>query len=175
MGAGRRRLAPLPFERNTMSKIKITEPGWEGYTGNLGTLIFEGGVSVREPTQRERDVFSVTIRIADVDDDGNETTYSANDFLRTASHLAMEPQPEKLTVVPVVEAPAKVVTVTPPLPIDAPSTPAKIYELAELEAIADKDGIKGLRAIGTPLGVKNTSIPKLIDEILAAQAKLAAK
>ena len=157
-----------------MSKIKIVEPGWEGYTGILGTLVFEDGVSVEPVSQREKDVFSVTIRIAEVTDTGEARVYSANDNLRTVAALAMEPQAPKLFVAPKpAPAPTPEATDTSPLPIAAPSAPAKTYTLAELEAIADDKGIKGLREIGAPLGAKNTSITKLIDEILAAQAKLA--
>ena len=51
---------------------------------------------------------------------------------------------------------------------DVPDGP-KVYSREELEAIADKDGIQGLRDIGNPLNVKATAIDKLIEMILLAQ------
>jgi hypothetical protein len=49
---------------------------------------------------------------------------------------------------------------------------AVVYTRAELEAIAGNDGIDGLREIAKPLGVKGRAISELVNEILAAQAKL---
>ena len=54
---------------------------------------------------------------------------------------------------------------------NAPIKITKRYTLAELEAIADKDGIKGLRDVGSPLGVRGTSINGLIEEILRVAGK----
>jgi hypothetical protein len=51
----------------------------------------------------------------------------------------------------------------------AEQTAAKVYTVAELEAIADRDGIVGLRKIGDPLGVKSQGIAKLISLIIEAQ------
>lgn len=45
------------------------------------------------------------------------------------------------------------------------------YTREDLEAIADKDGIQGLRAIGDKIGAKATSIRKLIDEIYSVAGK----
>lgn len=158
-------------------RIKIIEPGWDGYTGQLGTLHFEDGISTTSPSQRERDYFGVVIRIAEVNQDGSEgEVISANadliriDKLEMPVHvpiLKTDEEREAENPTPVVPAP------DPMQSIVAPAEPAKRYTRDELEAIADKEGIKGLRGIGAPLGAKNTSIIKLIDEILEAQAKAA--
>jgi len=50
---------------------------------------------------------------------------------------------------------------------------AVVYTRAELEAIGANDGIGGLREIAKPLGVKGRAIGELIEEILAAQTRLA--
>lgn len=49
--------------------------------------------------------------------------------------------------------------------------PTKRYTRAELEAVADESGIQGLREIADPLGIKATSIRKLIDEIYSVAGK----
>lgn len=163
-----------------MHRIKIKEKGWDGYTGLLGTLIFENGISTTAPSQRERDYFGVVMRFVEVDEDGNELgVVSANDDLLRTAKIAIAPVERMKSVA---EKKAEAIArgdvapeVTAPDPMLAiePVVETKVYTREELEAIGDKDGIKGLRAIGTPLGAKNTSIHKLIDEILDAQVKKA--
>jgi len=46
--------------------------------------------------------------------------------------------------------------------------PTHWWTREELEVIADKNGISGLRAIAKPLGIKGRGIDELIDEITAA-------
>ena len=54
--------------------------------------------------------------------------------------------------------------------IDEPKeAPIVFYTREELEAIADKEGIPGLRSIGDRLDVKATSITVLMDKILTQQ------
>lgn len=49
------------------------------------------------------------------------------------------------------------------------SDAAVVYSRADLEEIADKEGITGIRAIGDTLGQRSNSIESLIDKILKAQ------
>ena len=46
------------------------------------------------------------------------------------------------------------------------------YSRAELEEIADKQGLMGLRAIGNGIGAKGRSINELINSILKQQGNL---
>lgn len=155
-------------------KIKITQKGWEGYTGILGTVMFKDGVSTRDLTPNEQAYFSVVMRVAEVEDDGTETHYSANAELTRTSKIKMPVVERRKTVAETeAEAPTPApdaVSAPDPMPVEEP-TEKKVWTREELEEVADKDGIRGLRVIGTPLGAKNTSIHKLIDEILTFQAK----
>lgn len=166
-----------------MHKIKITQDGWAGYTGILGTLEFVNGISTTVPTKVQAAQFGVVMKFAEVDADGNELgQMSANaELVRTkgvaakvatpmkrASEMPKEVKEPEAAKAPEIKAPN-------PMPFEKPADPAKVYTAEELEAIADKEGIKGLRKIGTPLGAKNTSIAALIEEILQAQAKAKAK
>jgi hypothetical protein len=156
-------------------RIKIIENGWAGYSGPLGTLVFVDGVSTETPSQQERDRFGVNLKICDVDDNGNETEQvSANSDLIRISKLEMPINvPLKSDAQLALENPAPIVdpvAAPDPLPFVAP-VEIKDFTREELEKISDDQGIKGLREIGTPLGAKNTSIHKLIDEILEAQTK----
>ena len=165
-----------------MHKIKIVEAGWAGYTGILGSLIFENGISTTVPTKVQADQFGVVMKFVEVDEQGEEIgVLSANaDLIRTA-HVAIEPHvpmksvAERKAEEAAAEAanpkPKEEVAAPDPMPATKPADPAKVWTRAELEAIADAKGINGLRVIGTPLGARNTSISKLIEEILQAQAK----
>jgi hypothetical protein len=155
-------------------KIKIIQKGWEGYTGILGTVMFKDGVSTRDLTPNEQAYFSVVMRVAEIENDGTETHYSASAELTRTGKIQMPVVEKRKTVEQIeAEAPAPAadeVTAPDPMPVEQP-TEKKVWTREELEEVADKDGIRGLRVIGTPMGAKNTSIHKLIDEILTFQAK----
>lgn len=144
-------------------KLKIVEPGWEGFNGTLGVVQFADGVSVGDVSRVEVNIISGNIRVVDFEDDSsvgaleldadvqNKPCFSQN--LQTLEEiLAGAPAP-------VAAAPVAVVEKT-----------EKQYTQAELEKIADKSGIAGLREIGDEFGVKGTSISGLIEAILGKQA-----
>lgn len=58
---------------------------------------------------------------------------------------------------------------TEPTPVETDPVAKRIWTSDDLATIADKDGIRGLRAISDPLGIKNTSIVGLMQEVLASQ------
>lgn len=172
-------------------KIKIVEKGWAGYNGLFGQTEFVDGVSTDHVNLAQANMLGGIIRIVEVDDNGNElgqVSLSA-DMVRTADFGAPVVKARaRGTDAPVADEETPDAVVIPGDDFDAlaaaqaaedaggdvddkPVEPTRVYTRAELEEIADQDGIKGLRDIGTPLGAKNTSIHKLIDEILAAQSK----
>lgn len=159
-------------------RIKIAQKGWEGFNGVLGPIQFTNGISA-DITQREADRLGVMMRVVEVDENDVELgVVSANAELIRTSHIRMEVVDARQTVAEKEAAnPTPPVTepeITPPNPMPQPEpAPVKDYTREELEKIADDNGIKGLRDIGTPLGAKNTSISKLIEEILVAQEKRA--
>jgi hypothetical protein len=120
-------------------KLKLVQAGYEGFTGYLGVTLFENGVSVGDVPEREARTIGMSIK-TEWEDGGDPNPAQA---LLNSMHNE-----------PVVEAAA------------APVVP-KVYTEEQLAAIADKEGIKGLRAIAEPLGIKGTSIKELIAEILA--------
>lgn len=134
-------------------KIKLTQPGWEGYTGIMGGISFvDGSADNVEPqvARRLANVMSVET------EDGKNPS---------ASQEALESR----TFVP----PSNTLDQKGYQKPNAPAAPAgetvvikERYTRAELEDIASKDGIAGLRKIGDPINVKNKSIVKLIEELL---------
>jgi hypothetical protein len=137
-------------------KYKITEPGWETFTGLLGAEEFVDGVSVDDLARNEAARLGCILRIESVSDNPINPSPSA-ELNRTysvqAANVRLETQEELEGVVKAV------------VPVAG-----RIYTREELERIADSNGIKGLRAIADELGLKGTSIADLIAKVLEAQA-----
>ena len=53
-----------------MSKIKLMSKGMNKFTGNLGTVAFENGVSVEMPSQAETNRLAAITKIEVIDDEG---------------------------------------------------------------------------------------------------------
>lgn len=152
-----------------MFHIKITQPGFEGYTGDLGSTPFVDGVSVEPLTRRQMDHIAALLSVVIVDEDEEEIQAGVTARLvggatiraEVATPLARQTEAEKASELATVKKVAGV----------APST--RVYKLEELETIASKDGIAGLRPIGRQWGVKGRAIPDLIEAILREQAEFA--
>lgn len=144
-------------------KLKIVEAGWEGFSGNLGMVDFENGVSVRDVTHIEANIISGNIRVQNFEDESpvgaigmdadiqNRPCVTSN--LKTMEEIFAEQNGETQ-----VQAPVQTQSET------------KQYTQEELEQIADKKGIAGLREIAEAMDVRATSIAKLIAGILSKQA-----
>ena len=131
-----------------MSKVRINVPGWEKFTGLLGVVPFEDGVSVRELVPEEKARIGSIIGIEDVD--GGQVGAGVE---MAKIHGAKAP----------VAAPA-------PKPEPKPEAPAELkYNREKLEAIAEEGGIKAIRKIADEFDVKGVEISKMIDEIVEAQ------
>lgn len=134
-------------------KLRLTAPGWQTYTGQMGVIFFENGLSVA-------DVLPVdAVRVAGVIgaewEDGTPANVSQIylDNLKTEAPIAKDNREPEAPV----EAKKEVV-----------AEPAVTYTEDQLAEIADKKGIGGLREIAGPLGIKGNSISGLIEAILKA-------
>lgn len=124
-------------------KIKITQSGWAGYTGDLGMVAFLDGVSVEDVSRADAAFLAGIVSIEA--EDGSNPSMSQ----RIVNVYANEANVEHVVVKssPIVHAHTK----------------------QSLEAIADASGIKGVREISDPLGIKANAIVELIEKILSAQ------
>lgn len=120
-------------------KLKLVQQGYEGFTGLLGVTMFDNGVSVSDVPGREARTIGMSIKAEWEDGTDPNPAQGLLDNMHSEPVVAKESAP----VVPT------------------------IYTEEQLAEIADKDGIKGLRAIAEPLGIKGTSIKELMAEILA--------
>lgn len=134
-------------------KLRLTAPGWQTYTGQMGVIFFENGLSVA-------DVLPVdAVRVAGVIgaewEDGRPANVSQIylDNMQTEAAVLKDNREPEAPVEPKKEEVA---------------APAVTYTEEQLAEIADKQGIAGLREIAEPLGLKGNSIAGLISAILKA-------
>lgn len=142
-------------------KLRLTQSGFEKYTGQMGVVMFKDGLS-------ETEVLPIDgIRIAAAIGATWEDGSAANVGQMYLNNM---------------DAPAFVGTGgeginAMSMPIegaeqqggDKPSAGNTRYTRKQLEAVADKSGTVGLREIAETLKVKGTSIVGLIETILKAQ------
>lgn len=139
-------------------KLRLMQPGFETYTGQMGVVFFENGLSTADVRPID------AIRMAAVmtcEWDNGASPSVAQSILDNADTPAptfvsgADGQHDR-------EAAATAAA--------APAVAAVVYTAEELEAIADKRGIRGLREIGDKVGVKGNAIRDLIEAIVAAGA-----
>lgn len=131
-------------------KIKITQAGWAGYNGHLGSVEFADGVSVDDVSRGDAAFLAGIVSIEDV-----KTGENPSDTQRILNEYGNQ---------------ARVETVVAPT---APAKPELTHSKESLEAVADSSGIKGVREIADSFNVKGNSIAELIEKTLQAQAALA--
>lgn len=137
-------------------KLRLTQGGFESYTGQMGVIFFENGLSVS-------DVLPVdAVRVAGVVgaewEDGSPANVGQL-YLDAVNNPA--PVFERVVVEEVSEKASEKAP-----DIEAAVDPIVRYSEDDLAAVADKDGIAGLRKIAEPLGIKDKSIGGLMAAIL---------
>lgn len=127
-------------------KIKIIEAGYEGFTGQLGIYEFENGITVDDVGRGDAAALGAMLSVVDA-----ETGLNPSETQRMIN-MAGVPAPVETSGI-------------------VAQTAATSTDLtrADLEAIADASGIKGIREIAEVLSIKGNAISELIDKILAAQ------
>lgn len=149
-----------------MPLIKITQAGWAGFTGEIGQTLFEDGVSVEPVNRRVIAIIGASLSIVEVDEDGVEGVNPALQHqMLTDGSMTMKAE----VIAPLARATEDAVEQS-----SGAADPAQVvfHTKAELEEIAEKKGIHGLRAIMEPLNVKAASINKAIQVILTEELKL---
>lgn len=181
-----------------MPKVRFTDKAMKKFNGYYGQHMFIDGVSEHSLNKRDIDMLSAIVQIVAIDEDGGESFCGvAHDMVSgrrvgavvseplkvagEASFKAEENQPPVEPVQVKTEQDKTVETLKSEVAdldaeIEASEAAADnktssegVYTKEDLEKIADENGIKGLREIAEPLGVKNVSIEGLIAEIIKAQ------
>jgi hypothetical protein len=145
-------------------KLKLTQAGFETYTGQMGVVMFENGLSVGDVLPI--DAIRISAAIGATWEDGSAANvgemYLNN--MHAPAHVGGDINEMSMPVEEAVKqdasAPEGTEVVTEPT----------VYTEDSLAEVADKEGIAGLRTIADGLSVKGTSIVGLIAGILKAQA-----
>ncbi len=165
-------------------KVTITQPGMQGYNGYLRRHNFKDGKSVEAIPVRMALLLGASFSCEDEDGNAlNPNTYrfdsigevSADDFPSVTSLRKSDIDAAKMEEMIEEGGPALSDEPMPEDEVVGFSEPGdilddpRVWSLAELEAIADSEGISGLREVGDILKVKGRSIDDLIQSILNKQ------
>lgn len=148
-----------------MKYLKITSPGFETYTGNLGGIDFFQGRSVDFVPRLFADRLTAAMQMVEVDADGNEEPAGVSHRL-VADAAERAPMIEPLERQTDEERAAE----DQDQLNRAIRSDVVILTREELEEIMSKSGIKGLREAAAPWGVKDRNAVALIEQILEAQS-----
>lgn len=139
------------------ARIQILEPSLQNYTGILCGAEFKEGTSVRELSVIEQQRLCAVMRAQTIDGDN---VSAAGQLANSRNKSADEARKEEKSA-EIVEPMARCEAV------DVANAPTFTRE--ELEAIADAEGISGLRLVGEGIGARGKTINTLIESILKAQ------
>lgn len=144
-------------------KLRLTQTGYEGFTGQMGTVFFENGLSTAEV--RPIDAVRIAAQFVCEWEDGS-TASVAQSILdhsnMTIGDCKAEINADQAMADQARHA-ARMIEKRPQEQV------TKVYTAEQLSEIADRDGIKGLRAIGDGLGIKSNSIAEMMRAILEKQ------
>lgn len=174
-------------------KLRLTGDGFQNYTGQMGVIYFQDGVSINDVLPV--DGMRIAGTIGAIWEDGSHANigdvYAAN--LQTPAPTGLqEARLDHLAAAVGVQNAAQAIGVTTVVAnaqfkaegvnvvanaqptaapadrvVDNSATAVDVkYTRAQLEAVVDEGGLTGLREIGTQVGVKAGSINDLIDRIL---------
>lgn len=135
-------------------KLRLKESGFETYSGQMGVMNFEDGLSTNDVLVIDAVKLSCVMHVEWEDGTSPSVTQSLLDNTDTPAPIVGDGKVAVKDEVKV--AASKVISDTN-------------YTEGQLGKIADKDGIGGLRVIAESLSVKGKSIKELIDGILKAQ------
>ena len=136
-------------------RLRIMDPGLDNYTGPIGPIDFVDGVSVDAIDWIEAGRLGANLHVEDADREGHQINEAA-EILRSRELNADDD---------------RVVKFNQSFQLDG-ETKIGIEHLSreELEAIADKDGLAGVRELARKWGGTGRSINECIEAVLRGQA-----
>ena len=151
-------------------QIRLTDPGFAGFTGYFGNIKFEDGVS-EHISSVEAERLGCIVACETLDGENPSATQrmvdvrnkDLNEFIGTAHEVSdLSAQTEQVES----QAGEQVAAQTESVNSSA-AKPGFEFTREDLEALADAEGIAGLRNLGSQHGIKGRSIVEIIDELMA--------
>lgn len=150
-------------------QVRILDPGFAGFTGFFGTIKFENGVS-EHISGAEAERLGCIVAIEDMEGHNPSATQRMVD---THKHNLDELLARGQGVSGASAVDQKPVNVAAVATKGQPSAVAGLnyaFSREDLEDLADKEGIAGLRAFAGSYAIKGRAIAEIIDELLALKA-----
>jgi hypothetical protein len=152
-------------------KLRLVQKGFEGYNGQMGVIFFENGLSTNDVRPLDAIRMSAVMQCEWENGQSASIAQSLLDNANTPAPMftsdgqGTDADNERAAVEKVELARAVTQGIASQATgADHPATSG--YSKDQLAAIADAEGIAGLRKVADPLGVKGNSINGLIDAIL---------
>lgn len=142
-------------------KVRLTQPGFQNYTGQLGVIFFEDGLSTDVVSKMDAMRLAAVMNAEWEDGSGMSPTQAIIDKADTPAPVLTER--ERGTDEQPGEQGGEGASTEE-------QTDSAEFTREQLEQIADSRGIAGLREIAAPKGIKANSVEKLIERLLNPQA-----
>lgn len=153
-----------------LKKLRVASPHMRNYTGVLGAVKFVNGESVEWLPRHVRDRMAAAMPFDEIDENGVVMPAgSVHRMIREAASRAENINPTRPR-----QTEAEKIAELERAKLDAQKIP-ELETRESLEAIADREGITGVRRVAARWGVKHRSIAVLIEMILEAQEAYLAK
>lgn len=162
-------------------KVRITDPGFAGFTGHFGSFLFVDGVS-EDISQADAERLACITKIETLKGENPSSAQKLVDLRNkdleelNRQGIGLSGADRSKEQKPVSEKPkkpkqekAEKSETTKPAALDFG------YVQADLESLADTQGIAGLRSFAEPYAVSGRSIPELIEGLLKLKEAQAAK
>lgn len=138
-------------------RVRITEPGWASFSDVFGTALFKDGVSVEQITWQEQQRLGGILRMESAEEDEVEIRLGPSaELTRNREMGADDARVTNMDKAVIVNGEARLAVAN--------------YTRAELEDVADRKGLAGLRDIAAAWSVKGRSVNDLVHAILDAQS-----
>ena len=134
-------------------KLRIVQKNMEKYTGPIGPHLFENGVSIQTVSYMEAQRIGAMISVVDASD--NHVVNPGEDMMRNMHE-------------PVDSEKVKAYNNGEALVVN-PNISARRLSRSDLEGIADKEGLNGVREVARKWGRTGRSIQECIEAVLDAQ------
>lgn len=151
-------------------KLRLLQSGFETYEGQMGVIFFTNGLSTADVKPIDAIRMAAVMQCEWEDGTSPSVAQSIIDHAHTPASIINAQEMNGDTALAAESRMANNLGKAD-RPETEPEAPGALYTEESLALIADEQGIKGLRAIADPMGVKGNSIKELIADILRASVK----
>lgn len=138
--------------------IRLTQPGWETYTGQVGVIDFVDGLSTDDVSTKDATRLAAVVNCKWEE---SEKPVSPTELLLHVQNVEAPiiPERERGEDEQVVSEPVEPQATQEP---EVPAVQVPKISMDKVEALIAAEGINGLRKLAEPLGIKGRSVADLL-------------